>query len=92
MTRRERRVFAGLVDAVCAPRPPLPPVERTDAIEAFERWMRSAPAVNRVAVRASLLVMGARVVALEPLRAIAAFTYYGDPRVSEIVGYAPRAR
>lgn len=91
MTRRERRVFHELVDAVCAPRPPLPPVEQTDALEAFERWMRAAPAINRAAVRGALLLLGARAIALEPLRAIAALSYYGDARVSEIVGYAPRA-
>ena len=92
MTRRERRTFARLVEIVCAPQPPLPPVAQTDAVEAFERWMERAPAVNRSFTRAALLVLGERVVALEPLRAAAAFSYYGDPRVSEAVGYAPRAR
>ena len=37
--------------------------------------------------QAGVLTVGAR---LEALRAIAAVSYYGDPRVSEILGYAPR--
>lgn len=91
MTRGERRTFARLVEQVCAPAPPLPPVAETDAVAAFEAWMRRAPRVNRTAARAALLVMGDRVVALEALRAAAALSYYGDPRVSAIVGYTPGA-
>lgn len=89
MTRRERRAFVRLVRETCAPAPPLPPVEDTDAVAAYECWMAAAPRVNRVAIRAGVLTLGAR---LEALRAIAAFSYYGDPRVAEIVGHAPRAR
>jgi hypothetical protein len=92
VTRRERRAFARLVELVCAPEPPLPPVAETDAVESFERWMQRAPALNRFASRAALSLLGERVVALEALRAAAAVSYYGDPRVSEVVGYAPRAR
>lgn len=92
MSGRERRAFARLVDIVCAPLPPLPPVHETDAVAAFERWMAGAPRVNRLAVRAALLTLGDRVVGLEPLRAAAALSYYGDPRVAATVGHAPRAR
>lgn len=89
MTARERRTFVRLVERVCAPAPPLPPVARTDAVAAFEAWMRDAPAVNRVLARGALLVLGDRVIALEPLRAAAAMSYYGDPGVSATLGYAP---
>ena len=92
MTRRERRAFARLIEIVCAPLPPLPPVEATDAVDAFERWMDRAPAFNRLAARAALMIMGERIVALEPMRAAAAMSYYGDPGVARAVGYAPRAR
>lgn len=88
MRARERRAFTRLVERTCAPRPPLPPVEETDAVDAYERWLAAAPRLNRVAIRL-LVLAGARP---EPLRAIAGFTYYGDPRVAEVVGYAPRAR
>jgi hypothetical protein len=92
MTARERRAFARLIEIVCAPLPPLPPVADTDAVAAFERWMRQAPALNRGLTRLALLTLGARVIALEPLRAAAAFSYYGDAHVAEVVGHAPRAR
>jgi hypothetical protein len=85
-------VFARLVEQVCAPVPPLPPVAETDAVQAFEAWMDRAPALNRVLARAALFTLGDRVVALEGLRAAAAFSYYGDHRVSAILGYAPRTR
>jgi hypothetical protein len=92
VTRRERRAFARLVEIVCAPQPPLPPVAQTDAVDAFERWMARAPTLNRVLARGVLLLLGERVVGLEPMRAAAAMSYYGDPRVAEVVGHAPRAR
>ncbi len=89
MTRLERRAFTRLVDDTCAPQPPLPPVHETDALQAYEAWMAQAPRLNRVAIRLGVLTAGAR---LEALRAIAGFSYYGDPRVAEVVGHAPRAR
>ncbi len=89
MTRREQRAFVRLVNDTCAPRPPLPPVEATDAVDAYARWMRRAPRINRVVIGLGVLTLGARV---EALRAIAGFSYYGDPRVAAAVGYAPRAR
>lgn len=89
MTARERRAFARLVEVVCAPLPPLPPVAETDAVAAFERWMAAAPRLNRFGARAALLLAGERLVAVEPLRAAAALSYYGDPRVARAVGHAP---
>lgn len=104
MSRRERDIFACLVDTVVAPAPPLPPVSRTDTVEAFERWLAAGPRLNRIALRALLLALGAarlrarpsredRVRLLrraprdlvEPLRAIAAMSYYGDAEVSRVV-------
>lgn len=92
MTGRERRAFARLIEIVCAPAPPLPPVAQTDAVAAFERWMINAPRLNRIGARAALFFGGERAVALEPLRAAASFSYYGDPHVAEVVGYSTRAR
>lgn len=59
MSRRERDIFACLVDAVCAPAPPLPAVAGTDAVDSFERWVAAAPRANRLALRALLLGLGA---------------------------------
>jgi hypothetical protein len=92
VTARERRTFTRLVERVCAPAPPLPAVADTDAVAAFEAWMARAPALNRVLARGALLALGDRVIALEPLRAAAAFSYYGDHEVAAVLGYAPRAR
>jgi hypothetical protein len=92
VTARERRTFARLVERVCAPVPPLPAVADTDAVAAFEDWMARAPALNRALTRGALLALGDRVIALEPLRAAAAFSYYGDRDVAAVLGYAPRAR
>lgn len=89
MRRRERQAFERLVTATCAPRAPLPPVEDTDAVAAYAAWMRLAPPLNRMLIRLGVMTLGARI---EALRAIAGFSYYGDPRVAEVVGYAPRAR
>ncbi len=61
MTARERRAFARLVEIVCAPLPPLPPVADTDAVASFERWMAAAPRLNRIGARAALLLAGERV-------------------------------
>jgi hypothetical protein len=54
--------------------------------------MDRAPAINRALTRGALLALGDRVIALEPLRAAAAFSYYGDHHVAAVLGYAPRAR
>lgn len=60
MTARERTAFLALTDAVCAPEAPLPPVTRTDAVEAFERWLALAPRRNRLALRAGLGLLSRR--------------------------------
>ncbi len=59
MSRRERDIFACLVDTVVAPAPPLPPVDQTDAVEGFERWLAAAPRLNRAVLRGALLGLGA---------------------------------
>lgn len=103
MSPRERDIFACFVDTVLAPAPPLPPVRDTDTVEGFERWLQAGPALNRLAIRGLLLLLGAarlrrrdrpgRLALLrraprelvEPLRAIAAMSYYGDEGVSRVV-------
>lgn len=103
MTPREADIFACFVDTVVAPEPPLPPVRETDAVAAFERWLAAGPRLNRIALRALLLGLGAarlrrrpRTARLdllrraprdlvEPLRAVAAMSYYGDTHVSRLV-------
>jgi hypothetical protein len=62
LTRRERAVVAALADTMVAPEPPLPPVADTDTVAAFEAWLGSAPPLNRVGLRAGLVVL-----ALAPL-------------------------
>jgi hypothetical protein len=110
MTRRERDIFACLVDTVVAPVPPLPAVRDTDAVEGFERWLQAGPRANRAAIRAFLLALGAARLRrrgaedrldllrraprdlVEPLRAIAAMSYYGDEGVSGVVRGAASLR
>lgn len=64
MTRREAGALAGLVDAVVAPRPPLPPVHETDAVAAFAEMLRRAPRLNSAGMRAALLALDAAPLAL----------------------------
>jgi len=59
MTAREAAALAALIDAVAAPRPPLPPVGETDAVAAFDRWLAYAPRLNRAALRAVLTGLAA---------------------------------
>ena len=54
MRRREARAVEALVDAVAAPRPPLPPVGETDAVASFARWLALAPQPNRALLHAVL--------------------------------------
>jgi hypothetical protein len=56
---REARAVAALVDAVAAPRPPLPAVRDTDAVAAFATWLAYAPQPNRAVLRAALLALAA---------------------------------
>lgn len=60
MTRAERRAVERLVAAAVPAGGRLPPVERTDAVEAFGAWLRAAPGPNRAALRALLLAVGAK--------------------------------
>lgn len=75
MTRREADIFVCLTDAVVAPAGPLPQVRATDAVAAFERYLRQSPRLNAIGLRAALLALelgprvlgfGARMRALAP--------------------------
>lgn len=91
MTRRERRSFAALVDDVVRPAPPLPAVAATDAVEAFERWLASAPALYRAVLRLLLLSRARVRGADEVMRRLAAHCYYGDAAVMRTLGYDAEA-
>ena len=54
MRRREARAVEALVDAVAAPRPPLPPVAETDAVASFATWIALAPQPNRALLHVAL--------------------------------------
>jgi hypothetical protein len=114
LSGREASIFACLCDTLLAPAPPLPPVCETDAVASFDRWLALAPALNRLALRATLLALevaprltqrrrfrrlsrSQRLAFLrhagplvEPLRATAAVSYYGDARVCALLGYEGR--
>jgi hypothetical protein len=51
---REAAIVTALADAVAAPCPPLPRVDETDAVRAFDRWLMRAPRGNRAAFRVAL--------------------------------------
>jgi hypothetical protein len=93
VTAAERRAFEAFATAAVAPAPPLPPVRATDAARAFEATLAAAPRLNRVVLRAAMLVAGvvarrgAGHPALKPLRALAHLHYYGDPAVMALLGY-----
>jgi hypothetical protein len=48
-------MFACLCDTVIAPRPPLPAVGATDAVEAFDRYLVASPPLHRLGLRGLLL-------------------------------------
>jgi hypothetical protein len=54
MTAREAAIFTAFADTVVSPAPPLPPVDQTDAAQALGDWLRQAPKVNAVALRAAI--------------------------------------
>ena len=100
MTRGERRVVERIIDAAVAAGDPLPAPRDTDAVAAFDRWLRAAPAPNRLAIRALLRVVGTddlehRIERGKGLRGggaqflarIAAHCYYGDEAVMRALGY-----
>jgi hypothetical protein len=124
LSPREASIFACVADTLLAPAPPLPPILATDAVPAFDAWLARAPRINRMGLRAVLLVLEiaprltrARVrwrrlappqrlavlerlaqrgpagrALVEALRAAAAVSYYGDARVSALLGYVPGRR
>ena len=71
LSPREARIFVCLADTVLAPAPPLPPIAETDAIEAFDAWLAASPPANRMAMRALLRALGARMLRLAPGRRLA---------------------
>ncbi|CAA9494099.1 MAG: hypothetical protein AVDCRST_MAG85-1380 [uncultured Solirubrobacteraceae bacterium] len=83
----ERRRFLSLVDDVVRPEAPLPPVVQTDALEAFERWLSSAPLLYRSGLRLILLAQARIPAGDEVLRRLAAHCYYGDTAVMRTLGY-----
>ena len=54
LSPREASIFACVCDTVVAPRPVLPPVHDTDAVEFLDRWLAKAPRLNRLGLRALL--------------------------------------
>jgi hypothetical protein len=56
ITPREASIYACLVDAFCAPAGDLPPVRDTSAVEFFDEWIGSGPALNRAGVRTLLYI------------------------------------
>lgn len=85
MTRGERRRFTALVERTVRPAGALPRVEDTDAVAAFDAWLRAAPRANRLALRALLRAPVGRAATL--LERLAAHCYYGDDAVMRALGY-----
>jgi hypothetical protein len=54
LTPREASIFACVCDTFVAPRPALPAVHETDAVEFLDRWLGQAPRLNRTGLRALL--------------------------------------
>ena len=87
MTRGEAARVTALVEEAVGPGAgPLPPVRDTDAVAAFDAWLRAAPRLNRLVVRGLLRAPWVRT-AHELLLRVAAHCYYGDPRVMRALGY-----
>ena len=104
MRRGERRAAERLLAAAVPAGDGLPPVERTDALAAFDDWLHAAPAPNRAALRVLLRIAargdvgravesgkGIRGGAAQFLGRIAAHCYYGDAGVMGRLGYDARA-
>ena len=103
MRRAERRALERLLAAAVPEGDGLPPVEQTDALGAFDAWLRAAPAPNRAALRVLLRFAargdvaaliehgrGVRGGAAQFLGRIAAHCYYGDEQVMRALGYDAR--
>jgi hypothetical protein len=103
MRRGERRAVERLLAAAVPAGDGLPPVERTDALAAFDDWLQAAPGPNRAALRLLLRVSargdvarriesgkGVRGGGAQLLARIAAHCYYGDEAVMRALGYDAR--
>jgi hypothetical protein len=93
MTRREAERVAALMEDVARPGDELPPVGETDAVAAFDAWLRAAPPAGRLVFRALLRLpaRGPLATLREPLVRLAAHCYYGDDEVMRRLGYDPDA-
>lgn len=88
MTGREAARFTALVQDTVRPGGPLPAVRETDAVAAFDAWLRAAPRLNRLALRALLRLPAPWAgSAREILVRLAAHCYYGDAHVMRGLGY-----
>ena len=100
MTRGERRALERLLAAAVPAGDGLPPVAQTDAVAAFDAWLRAAPAPNRAALRVLLRAVArgdvnARIESgrgrlaggTQLLARIALHCYYGDRDVMRRLGY-----
>ena len=58
LSRGETALVTTMIEAAVVPAPPLPPVERTDAVAAFGAWLAAAPGPNRALLRGLLRTLG----------------------------------
>jgi hypothetical protein len=87
VTRREALRFTALVEQEVQPGGDLPAVRDTDAVAAFDAWLRAAPRSHAWLLRAALAIHP-HVAALDDLlRRVATHCYYGDPAVMRRLGY-----
>jgi hypothetical protein len=90
VTGREAARFRRIVERAVRPGDDLPPVHQTDAVAAFDAWLRAAPRANRLLVRGLLRLGPERSGPLgELLERLALHCYYGDERVMRRLGYDP---
>jgi hypothetical protein len=89
VTRREAGRVRALVEQAVHPGADLPAVRDTDAVAAFDAWLRAAPAPHRLLLRGLLCVpeRAAGGPARELLLRLAAHCYYGDAQVLRQLGY-----
>jgi len=57
LSSREASIFACFTEVVVAPQGVLPPVTETDAVASFDAGLVAAPAVNRLGLRAMILLV-----------------------------------
>jgi hypothetical protein len=87
VTRREAERFAEFVERDVQPGGDLPPVRETDAVAAFDAWLRAAPRANAWLLRAALLVHPYLAALDDVLHRVATHCYYGNPAVMRRLGY-----